>query len=217
MSGGLKTPRLVLRPLDEGDLDELAALHAEPSFWWYPLGRGQTEDETREFVRRQVAAYQRDGLGFQAVVDKASGTLAGWAGLSVPAFLPEVLPAIEVGWRLGLTWRGKGYATEAGAAWVRWAFDNRGWSGCLAFTSPITWLRDGSWTSSVSGWKGSPSTPISTSHCGSHNYRSRRGWNCARRAMAPRPWCRQIRGTTNGYPVSGGRGRAIIPVRPASP
>ena len=33
----LTTERLVLRPFTEADLAELAPIHAEPSFWWYPL------------------------------------------------------------------------------------------------------------------------------------------------------------------------------------
>ncbi len=33
----LTTARLVLRPFVPEDLDELAVLHAEESFWWYPL------------------------------------------------------------------------------------------------------------------------------------------------------------------------------------
>ena len=43
--------------------------------------------------------------------------------MSVPTFLPEILPAIEVGWRLGEQHRRRGYATEAGAAWIRYGFD----------------------------------------------------------------------------------------------
>jgi RimJ/RimL family protein N-acetyltransferase len=36
--------------------------------------------------------------------------------------LPEVLPAIEVVWRLGSAFRGRGYATELGAAALEWGF-----------------------------------------------------------------------------------------------
>jgi RimJ/RimL family protein N-acetyltransferase len=118
----LQTDRLVLRPLREDDGDALVALHAQPSFWQFPLGRGQTRPETEEFLRRALDSYTDAGFGFHAVVDRRSDVLAGWAGLSVPAFLPEILPAVEVGWRLGSAWRGRGYATEAGAAWVRWGF-----------------------------------------------------------------------------------------------
>lgn len=126
MATVLRTDRLLLRPLEQADLNALKVLHAEPSFWWYPLGRGQTEEETEVFLGRVFESYQSGDIGLEAVVDHVSGELAGWAGLSVPNFLPEILPAVEVGWRLGSAWRGRGYATEAGAAWVRWGFEELG-------------------------------------------------------------------------------------------
>lgn len=123
MATVLETERLLLRPLESTDLPALKVLHAEPSFWWYPLGRGQTEEETEAFLGRVFEDYGSGDLGLEAVVDRRTGELAGWAGLSTPSFLPEILPAVEVGWRLGSMWRGRGYATEAGAAWVRWGFE----------------------------------------------------------------------------------------------
>jgi RimJ/RimL family protein N-acetyltransferase len=122
----LHTDRLLLRPFEHADLSALKLLHAEPSFWWYPLGRGQTEEETEAFLGRVFENYESGDLGLEAVVDRRTGDLAGWAGLSTPTFLPEILPAVEVGWRLGSVWWGRGYATEAGAAWVRWGFEKLG-------------------------------------------------------------------------------------------
>jgi RimJ/RimL family protein N-acetyltransferase len=119
----LKTARLVLRPLGQDDLEALAILQAEPSFWYYPRRRGQTRVETEEFLVRVIDNYTRPGFGLHAVVEQQSGRLIGWAGLSVPNFLPEILPAVEVGWRLGRAWWNQGYATEAGAAWVQSGFE----------------------------------------------------------------------------------------------
>ena len=51
-----------------------------------------------------------------AVVLRDMGQFAGWAGLWVPWFLPEILPAVEVGGPLGETFRSRRYATEAGRA-----------------------------------------------------------------------------------------------------
>ncbi len=65
-----------------------------------------------------------------------SGELAGWAGLSVPAFLPEILPAVEVGRRLGERYRGLGYATEAGRAWVRFGFEERKLESIVSIYEP---------------------------------------------------------------------------------
>jgi RimJ/RimL family protein N-acetyltransferase len=38
----LTTDRLVLRPFTDDDLTELVAVHAEESFWWYPLRRAMS-------------------------------------------------------------------------------------------------------------------------------------------------------------------------------
>jgi len=118
----LRTGRLVLRPLALADLANLAALHAQESFWHYPFGRAWSRNETEEFLARKLEAYAASVPAVSAVVIAETNELAGWAGLSEPSFLPEILPAIEVGWRLGEQYRGRGYATEAGTAWVEYGF-----------------------------------------------------------------------------------------------
>src|SRR6266576_1559643 len=118
----LRTRRLLLRPLAETDLADLTALHAQETFWRYPFGRPWSSVETESFLWHKLEAYAESVPAVSAVVVKELNELAGWAGLSEPSFLPEILPAIEVGWRLGEQHRGRGYATEAGAAWVEYGF-----------------------------------------------------------------------------------------------
>jgi RimJ/RimL family protein N-acetyltransferase len=132
----LESERLVLRPLTVDDLDELAALHAQPSFWWYPFRRGWTREETRAFLERTIAAYDDPGVSVSAVVVRNTGQLAGYAGLAIPTFLPEVLPAVEVGWRLGEQFRRRGFATEAGAAWIRHGFEGLGLDEIVSIYEP---------------------------------------------------------------------------------
>ena len=67
---------------------------------------------------------------------RADDRLAGWAGLSVPHFLPEVLPATEVGWRLGESFRCHGYATEAGRAWIEHGFEHLGLDEIVSIYEP---------------------------------------------------------------------------------
>ena len=71
-----------------------------------------------------------------AVVVGDTGELAGWAGLSIPTFLREILPAIEVGWRLGDRYRGRGYATEAGSAWVDYGVEQLGLDRIVSIYEP---------------------------------------------------------------------------------
>jgi RimJ/RimL family protein N-acetyltransferase len=132
----LTTPRLVLRPFVLSDLDELAPIHAEESFWWYPLRSGMSRDETAGFLERVTARYDSDGFGIEALLDRESGAMIGWAGLAVPHFLPEILPAVEVGWRLASAWRGRGLATEAGAAAVEFGFTKGGLDRIVSIYEP---------------------------------------------------------------------------------
>jgi RimJ/RimL family protein N-acetyltransferase len=50
----------------------------------------------------------------------------GFVGLAIPSFLPDVLPAVEIGWRLARDWWGRGAATEAATAVLEDAFDGVG-------------------------------------------------------------------------------------------
>jgi RimJ/RimL family protein N-acetyltransferase len=132
----LVTDRLVLRPFVVDDLAELVEVHAEESFWWYPLRGAMTADETEAFLTRTIARYATDGFAIEAVIDRASEALIGWAGLAVPHFLPEVLPAVEVGWRLSGPYRGRGLATEAGRAAVDGGFTAGGLSRSVHIYEP---------------------------------------------------------------------------------
>ena len=133
----LTTDRLLLRPFTADDFDSLNELHAEESFWWFPLRRAMTPEETSAFLARVMGQYESaTDPSLHAVIESATGALAGWGGLSVPSFLPEVLPAVEVGWRLGSMFRGRGYATELGAAALRWGFTGLGLEKIISIFEP---------------------------------------------------------------------------------
>lgn len=132
----LRTERLLLRPFTPDDVDDLAALHAEPTFWWYPLRRSWTRTETEAYLERILERYACGTTAVWAVVVAGTGRLAGSAGLAIPDFLPEVLPAVEVGWRFGREHWGRGYATEAGARWVRYGFEEMGLDEIVSIYEP---------------------------------------------------------------------------------
>jgi RimJ/RimL family protein N-acetyltransferase len=54
--------------------------------------------------------------GLFAVEERETTQLIGFTGLSYPDFLPELLPSVEIGWRLARQSWGIGYASEAAAA-----------------------------------------------------------------------------------------------------
>jgi RimJ/RimL family protein N-acetyltransferase len=132
----LTTARAVLRPFVHEDLAELVGVHAEESFWWYPLRAAMTTEQTAAFLVRTIERYETDGFGIEAVIDRFTGAMIGCAGLAVPHFLPEILPAVEVGWRLSGPYRGRGLATEVGRAAVDWGFTSGGLTRLVSIYEP---------------------------------------------------------------------------------
>lgn len=121
------TPRLVLRRWRDDDLLPMAEINADPEVMrWIRDGSVLDLEETAEAIERWEEEWDEEGFGLFAVELLASGELAGFTGLSVPAFLPEVLPAVEIGWRLGSQFWGQGYASEAAHATLEFALQDRG-------------------------------------------------------------------------------------------
>lgn len=126
--GRVATGRLELAPVHETPVGELAALFAIPEVWEYPYGRGLDVDETADFLVATAAHWERERFGLWSVRLLEDRELVGYAGLSVPTFLPSVLPAVEVGWRFAPASWGRGYATEAASAAIEAGFSTLGLS-----------------------------------------------------------------------------------------
>ncbi|MFI6922249.1 GNAT family N-acetyltransferase [Nonomuraea spiralis] len=123
----LTTARLLLRRPDENDLDAFAAMNADPEVMRY-IGDGSVLPPERAAagIARARQEWDERGHGLLSVVVRETGRTAGWVALAVPAFLPEVLPAVEIGWRFGRPHWGHGYATEAARRLLRFGFTECG-------------------------------------------------------------------------------------------
>lgn len=120
----LETERLSLRRWLAADLSPYSTLCADPEVMrWIGDGRtrepGECESEIDGFER----AWNERGYGLFVATLGDPGEFIGFVGLSIPAFLPEILPAVEVGWRLARRHWGRGYATEAAAAVLGFGFE----------------------------------------------------------------------------------------------
>jgi RimJ/RimL family protein N-acetyltransferase len=130
------TDRLFLRRWREDDLDALCTIFAKPEVWWYPDQRGRDRDETRAFLDRKLELWDTRGWSQWAVEHRDDGRLIGFLGLEPPAFLPEVMPTVEVGWRLDPDYWGRGLATEGGRAALAFGFDVLGLDEIVSIYEP---------------------------------------------------------------------------------
>ncbi|OKK22133.1 acetyltransferase [Streptomyces sp. CB00455] len=121
------TPRLILRRWNDDDLVPLSEINGDPEVMrWIGDGSVRDLEETAEDLERWEEEWDEEGFGLFAVELLGSGELIGVVGLSVPEYLPEVLPAVEITWRLGRQYWGQGYASEAAHATLEYALQDRG-------------------------------------------------------------------------------------------
>ena len=112
----IDTERLTLRRFELSDLDEFAAIMADPEVMRFSKSGPWTRERTREFLEACLVDYseERWGYGRLAVVHKADKRPIGFAGL---ALFDDVdgSPEVEVGYRLDPEYWGRGLGTEAAA------------------------------------------------------------------------------------------------------
>jgi RimJ/RimL family protein N-acetyltransferase len=124
MKREIETPRLVLRPWSDDDLDHLARILANPQVVRYityeygPLSR----KEAVQAHDRILQLWDERGFGPWAAIEKESGRWVGKIGLNVLENWPGP-HNVEVEWQLEPSVWGHGLATEGGQAGVQYGFD----------------------------------------------------------------------------------------------
>ena len=133
------TDRLALRRWRVEDREPFAAINADPEVMRFigtgaVLGRGLSDELLVRFERE----WEERGFGLWALSarDDPDEQLLGFCGLTVPMFLPAVLPAVEVGWRLARAAWGQGYATEAAGAALDFGFEEHAIEEILSIVDP---------------------------------------------------------------------------------
>ena len=127
----IETERLLLRELRPDDLDDLAALFADPDVVRY-VGDGQPagRDEAQRALHSTLRRWQEQGFGRWAALDRKTGKFIGMGGFRSLFGTPEVV------YHLAKENWGKGYATELAHAALRFGFEDRGFDRIVAIAKP---------------------------------------------------------------------------------
>lgn len=121
----LKTKRLILRPWREEDLEPFAQLNADPKVREY-FPSVLSKEESDQSAKKMQAKIEEKGWGFWAVSAPGVADFIGFIGLDnvdKSTFPVPFAPAVEIGWRLGFKYWGRGFATKGAMASLKYGFE----------------------------------------------------------------------------------------------
>jgi len=130
----LEPARLTLRTWRDSDLAPFISLNADPEvmrFFPAPL----SAEQTQAMVTKIEAHFSEHGYGMWAVERKDNARFIGFVGLNHVSFEAPFVPAVEIGWRLARAHWGHGYAPEAAAEVLRYAFETLGLPSVVSLTA----------------------------------------------------------------------------------
>ena len=116
----IETTHLTLRAWQPEDAERWHTLLQEDDILrYFPNPKPPLRAKADEYIRHHLEHWEKFGCGHWAVVTRADGQVVGWNGLE---FLPE-LRVTEVAYLLSRSVWGRGYATEAARAAVKFGFE----------------------------------------------------------------------------------------------
>jgi RimJ/RimL family protein N-acetyltransferase len=119
----LQTPRLLLRPLTLADEDDVFAYQSDPEVVRYIPWPVRTRDQVRAALERYAGLTRMEETGdgiLLAIVEKTSGTVIGQLNLSIASREDR---HGEFGYVVSRAFGRRGFATEASARLLDYAFD----------------------------------------------------------------------------------------------
>ncbi|WP_232086814.1 glutamine-hydrolyzing GMP synthase [Helicobacter winghamensis] len=135
----LETPRTYLRPYHLDDLEALQKILDEKTM--YAWGHAFSKQECKDWIEKQLKAYEKYGFGLWAVVDKASGEIIGNAGLNyenitlvsdetkvneVDSSVESQCEILELGYIINHRFWGQGLGLEVASVCAKYAFNKLG-------------------------------------------------------------------------------------------
>jgi RimJ/RimL family protein N-acetyltransferase len=129
----IETERLVIRPWQPDDRPAFTAVMTHPEVTQYIHGgKPYTEVEVDQWFERQARQIAEHGMCMGALVEKSTNRLAGLSGVQPLGSTTE----FEIGWILAREAWGRGFATEAGAACMRYVLETLNRPRVVAIIDP---------------------------------------------------------------------------------
>jgi RimJ/RimL family protein N-acetyltransferase len=135
MSTVIETARLRMRTWREEDAEPYYQINQDPRVTQYLLG-ALTIEQVEAFLLRVNEQQEKQGYTLWATELKSTGELIGFIGLNYTDFPAHFTPAVEIGWRLGSSHWGQGYATEGAKAVLEYGFKTCSLKEIVSFTVP---------------------------------------------------------------------------------
>lgn len=129
----LRTERLILRPITEGEGKLLRELFSDPDVTKYlPWGHPYSDSETERRLQELLSHWNRSHFGTYAIRQKADRRAIGYAGLETV----EHTPFVELLYAISPSCRGKGLASEAAEACIEYGFYSLGLDLIVGVVAP---------------------------------------------------------------------------------
>ncbi len=119
-----------MRPVGHADLADLQRLKADPQVFAVMLGGVRTPERTAEELADDIAFWGAYGVGMWAVREAASEAFLGTTGMHLRPDGRGI--ALRVAFVAGV--HGRGYASEAAGAALRFAHERAGFARVVAVT-----------------------------------------------------------------------------------
>ena len=129
----IETPRLLPRPWSLKDGEAWFNILQEPDILRYsPDPNPPARFKAEAYINHHLTHWMQYGYGHWAVVTPADSQVIGWNGLEYLTELGEV----EVAYLLTRRVWGRGYASEAAAAAIRFGFETAGLQAIIGLVHP---------------------------------------------------------------------------------
>ena len=129
----LETARCYIRETVPEDADEFFGIYSAPGMTLYNDGLAPELEQERQYIRDYIdKVYRFYNFGVWTILKKDTDEIIGRAGFS----FREGFEGPELGYVIGRSWQGQGYATEVCRAILQYGFRELGFDEVHAFVRP---------------------------------------------------------------------------------